>query len=225
MKKLLLALAVAVAGCANQPPVSPVLTPETLPNRDQTDARTRAELHTQLGAGYFEMRNFRVALEELQEALRTDPNYGPAHNMLALVYMELREDALALYGFLTERERSLFHLLLGVTGIGPRVALTVLSGIPPSELVDALRRQDVRRLVAVPGVGKKTAERMVLELAENPDIEIAKKLLESVEKSEWGGWVASDKEVRASLLRNIIDAGKAGKTASDIPPSVIKFRL
>ena len=82
------------------------------------------------------------------------------------IHTHVREDALALYGFLTERERSLFLLLLGVTGIGPRVALTVLSGIPPTELVDALRQQDVRRLVAVPGVGKKTAERMVLELAE-----------------------------------------------------------
>ena len=82
------------------------------------------------------------------------------------IHTHVREDALALYGFLTERERSLFLLLLGVAGIGPRVALTVLSGIPPAELVDALRTQDVRRLVAVPGVGKKTAERMVLELAE-----------------------------------------------------------
>lgn len=82
------------------------------------------------------------------------------------IHTHVREDALALYGFLTERERTLFLLLLGVTGIGPRVALTVLSGIPPSELVAALRAQDVRRLVAVPGVGKKTAERMVLELAE-----------------------------------------------------------
>jgi Holliday junction DNA helicase RuvA len=82
------------------------------------------------------------------------------------VHTHVREDTLALYGFLTERERSLFLLLLGVAGIGPRVALTVLSGIPPSELASALRNQDVRRLVAIPGVGKKTAERMVLELAE-----------------------------------------------------------
>jgi len=82
------------------------------------------------------------------------------------IHTHVREDALALYGFLTERERTLFLLLLGVTGIGPRVALTVLSGIPPAELIAALRAQDVRRLVAVPGVGKKTAERMVLELAE-----------------------------------------------------------
>jgi holliday junction DNA helicase RuvA len=82
------------------------------------------------------------------------------------IHTHVREDALSLYGFLTERERSLFLLLMSVAGIGPRVALTVLSGIPPAELVAALRSQDVRRLVAIPGVGKKTAERMVLELAE-----------------------------------------------------------
>src|SRR5262245_61255875 len=82
------------------------------------------------------------------------------------IHTHVREDALALYGFLTDRERALFLLLMSVAGIGPRVALTVLSGIPPAELVEALRRQDVRRLVAIPGVGKKTAERMVLELAE-----------------------------------------------------------
>jgi Holliday junction DNA helicase RuvA len=82
------------------------------------------------------------------------------------IHTHVREDALALYGFLTERERSLFLLLISVAGIGPRVALTVLSGIPPAELVEALRAQDVRRLIAIPGVGKKTAERMVLELSE-----------------------------------------------------------
>ena len=82
------------------------------------------------------------------------------------IHTHVREDTLALYGIQTERERSLFLLLLGVAGIGPRVALTVLSGIPPAELAAALRNQDVRRLVAIPGVGKKTADRMVLELAE-----------------------------------------------------------
>jgi Holliday junction DNA helicase RuvA len=88
---------------------------------------------------------------------------GPAS---LFIHTHVREDTLALYGFLTERERALFLLLISVAGIGPRVGLTVLSGIPPAELVDALRKQDVRRLVAIPGVGKKTAERMVLELAE-----------------------------------------------------------
>jgi Holliday junction DNA helicase RuvA len=82
------------------------------------------------------------------------------------IHTHVREDTLALYGFLTERERTLFLMLLDVAGIGPRVALTVLSGIPPVDLIEALRGQDARRLMAVPGVGKKTAERMVLELAE-----------------------------------------------------------
>jgi len=82
------------------------------------------------------------------------------------IHTYVREDALALYGFLTERERALFLMLLDVAGIGPRVALTVLSGMPPPDLVEALRGQDVRRLTSVPGVGKKTAERMILELAE-----------------------------------------------------------
>jgi Holliday junction DNA helicase RuvA len=82
------------------------------------------------------------------------------------IHTYVREDALALYGFLTERERALFLMLIGVAGIGPRVALTVLSGMPPADLIEALRSADVKRLMAVPGVGKKTAERMVLELAE-----------------------------------------------------------
>jgi holliday junction DNA helicase RuvA len=82
------------------------------------------------------------------------------------IHTHVREDALALFGFLTEREKALFLLLLGVTGIGPRVALTVLSGMPPAELVEALRSKDARKLVAVPGVGKKTADRMVLELGD-----------------------------------------------------------
>ncbi len=82
------------------------------------------------------------------------------------IHTHVREETFALYGFLSQRERALFLLLLTVNGIGPRVALTVLSGMPPSELVAALRTQDVRKLMGVPGVGKKTAERMVLELAE-----------------------------------------------------------
>jgi holliday junction DNA helicase RuvA len=85
------------------------------------------------------------------------------------IHTHVREETLALYGFLSQRERALFLLLLTVNGIGPRVALTVLSGMPPAELVDALRKQDVRRLMSVPGVGKKTAERMVLELAEKAE--------------------------------------------------------
>src|SRR5262245_10295527 len=82
------------------------------------------------------------------------------------VHTHLREDALQLYGFLEEKEKITFLLLKGVTGIGPRLALNILSGIPVDELENALRASDVNRLVAVPGVGKKTAERLIVELRE-----------------------------------------------------------
>lgn len=76
----------------------------------------------------------------------------------------LRDDALHLYGFLTEHERELFDLLRGVSGIGPRLAVNILSGITAEELVPAIGRGDLLRLSAIPGIGRKTAERMVLEL-------------------------------------------------------------
>ena len=79
-------------------------------------------------------------------------------------HTHVREDALALYGFATLLEQELFERLIGVSGIGPRVALAVLSGIEPLELIRAIERGDVARLTAIPGVGKKTSERIVLEL-------------------------------------------------------------
>jgi len=82
---------------------------------------------------------------------------------LAIV-TNLRENALELFGFRDARERALFGLLRGVSGIGPRLALSILSGIEPEELLEVLQRADVARLVAIPGVGKKTAERVLVEL-------------------------------------------------------------
>ncbi len=81
-----------------------------------------------------------------------------------LIHTHLQNDALALYGFLTPKERDLFELMLTVRGIGPRVALTLLSGLAAEELEEALLEGDTERLVRVPGVGKKTAERMIFEL-------------------------------------------------------------
>ncbi len=80
------------------------------------------------------------------------------------VYTHVREDALALYGFLTQDEKALFEKLISVSGIGPKLAVTVLSGLAAADLLTAIRRGEVERLVRIPGVGKKTAERMVLEL-------------------------------------------------------------
>lgn len=81
-----------------------------------------------------------------------------------LVHTHVREDALQLYGFLDRAEKELFLLLTSVSGIGPRLAMNILSGTPTRDLLDALDAGDLARLVAIPGVGKKTAERLVVEL-------------------------------------------------------------
>jgi holliday junction DNA helicase RuvA len=79
-------------------------------------------------------------------------------------HTHVREDVLALYGFITKLEQDLFERLIAINGVGPKLALAVLSGIEPGELIRAVRLQDVARLTAIPGVGKKTAERIGLEL-------------------------------------------------------------
>ena len=81
-------------------------------------------------------------------------------------HLIVRDDALLLYGFATEEERDLFLLLLGVQSVGPKMALAVLSGGTPRELLGAVASGDTARLVAVPGIGKRTAERIIVELRE-----------------------------------------------------------
>ena len=80
------------------------------------------------------------------------------------IHTHVREDQIALYGFLTQEEKSLFEKLISVSGIGPKLAVTVLSGLATPDLIAAIRNSQVEQLVRIPGVGKKTAERMVLEL-------------------------------------------------------------
>jgi Holliday junction DNA helicase RuvA len=80
------------------------------------------------------------------------------------IHTVVREDALQLYGFATAEERELFELLLGVSGVGPKVALAIVSGSTPAELRRAIARDDVKRFQAIPGIGLKTAQRVVLEL-------------------------------------------------------------
>ncbi|MBM3778009.1 MAG: Holliday junction branch migration protein RuvA [Acidimicrobiia bacterium] len=102
---------------------------------------------------------------ELRVPLSTYYHVGDEGAEVALrVHTHLREDALQLYGFLTAVELEAFERLIGISGIGPRLALAVLSGIEPRELAEAVQRGDAARLTRVPGVGRKTAERIVLEL-------------------------------------------------------------
>jgi holliday junction DNA helicase RuvA len=98
------------------------------------------------------------------ETLRHVPAVGK--HVLLHTHLFVRDDALALYGFATEEERELFLMLISVQSVGPKVALAVLSGGPPRDLLRALAAGDTARLVAAPGVGKRTAERIIVELRE-----------------------------------------------------------
>jgi Holliday junction DNA helicase RuvA len=116
----------------------------------------RVVLETASGVGY--------ALAVSDETLRHVPGMG--RTTLLHSHLIVRDDALQLYGFATEAERDLFLLLIGVQSVGPKVALAVLGGGSPRELVVALAAGDVARLTAVPGIGKRTAERIIVELRE-----------------------------------------------------------
>ncbi len=87
------------------------------------------------------------------------------------IHTHVREDALALYGFLRSSEKVLFEKLITVSGIGPKLAITILSGMAADEMVNAIRGNDIARLTRIPGIGKKTAERMVLELRDKLAVE------------------------------------------------------
>jgi Holliday junction DNA helicase RuvA len=98
------------------------------------------------------------------ETLRHVPRVGQPATLFT--HLIVRDDALLLYGFATEEERDLFLLLIGVQSVGPKMALAVLSGGPPRELLSAVAAGDTARLQAAPGIGKRTAERIVVELRE-----------------------------------------------------------
>jgi holliday junction DNA helicase RuvA len=101
------------------------------------------------------------------ETLRHVPRVG--QEMAIHTHLIVRDDALLLYGFATEEERDLFLLLIGVQSVGPKMALAVLSGGPPRDLLAAVAAGDTARLQAAPGIGKRTAERIVVELREKVD--------------------------------------------------------
>jgi Holliday junction DNA helicase RuvA len=102
---------------------------------------------------------------EIERAIRRDDAEARAEATVRLfVHTHVREDALELYGFWTEREKRLFQKLIAVSGIGPRLAQVILSGMAPGDLAAALAASDLARLTRIPGVGKKTAERLIVEL-------------------------------------------------------------
>ena len=132
------------------------------------------------------------------------------------IHTHLREDAIALFGFLRPDEKRLFEKLIQVSGIGPKLAITILSGMSAADMVAAIKGNDVGRLTRIPGIGKKTAERMVLELRDKLNAfgaEPAKIEVSPVEEDVLSA-LANLGYNRAAAERAVAGAGKNGGTAT-----------
>jgi len=148
--------------------------------------------------------------------LSTFYGLGDAGSDISLrIHTHVREDALALYGFRTILEQDLFERLISVSGIGPKVALGVLSGIEPLELTRAIERSDVARLTAIPGVGRKTSERIVLELKDRlPRVQVEHAVAGEVEAAPGG--------VRDDVLSALVNLGYHRPLAEKAVAAAIK---
>jgi len=134
------------------------------------------------------------------------------------IHTHVREDQIALYGFLRHAEKQLFEKLLTVSGIGPKLAITILSGMPADEMVSAIRGNDLARLTRIPGIGRKTAERMVLELrdklpAQTIGQEIVPPASTPVEEDVLSALLNLGYQ-RAAAEKTLAAAAKAGKASS-----------
>jgi Holliday junction DNA helicase RuvA len=128
------------------------------------------------------------------------------------IYTHVREDLLALYGFQTEREKGLFEKLISVSGVGPRLAVTILSGLEMNELIPAIRNGNLAKLLHIPGIGRKTAERLVVELREKLD-DLVGPVAEPVPTSSQAGALGGVDQDVLSALVNLGYAHSAAEAA------------
>lgn len=141
---------------------------------------------------------------------------APGNEVSLHIHTHVREDQIALYGFLRASEKILFEKLISVSGIGPKLAITILSGMPSDEMVGAIRGNDVARLTRIPGIGKKTAERMVLELRDKMPQQVAgdaapKQVLSSVEEDVLSALINLGYQ-RVTAEKALVSLGKNGGT-------------
>ena len=127
------------------------------------------------------------------------------------IHTHVREDIIALYGFRTTREKVLFEKLIGVSGIGPRMAIAFLSGMTADELIPAIQRQDILKLTTIPGVGRKTAERVALELRE----QIPSLLSEAAQ-------VSAEKPMQDDLISALVNLGYHRNLAERVVKKVLE---
>jgi Holliday junction DNA helicase RuvA len=132
------------------------------------------------------------------------------------VHTHVREDAINLYGFHTQDEREIFQLMISVSGIGPKLALNILSGIAAGELVRAITEEDLKRLTGIPGVGKKTAERMILELKDKA----ARLGWEAVTKGTVA--VKTGDHVKDDALSALVNLGYKGSSVKEVVERIMR---
>jgi Holliday junction DNA helicase RuvA len=143
----------------------------------------------------------------VQVPLSTFAALGELHNEVTLlIHTHVREDALSLYGFLSSREKHFFELLISASGVGPSLALKILSGMNVEELVPAIRGGDVAKLTRIQGVGRKTAERIVVELKDK---------LEAVTIEAAKPAVASPAGVEADVISALVNLGYDSRSAEN----------
>jgi len=141
----------------------------------------------------------------VQVPLSTYAALGELHTEVTLlIHTHVREDALALYGFVSSREKHFFEMLLSASGVGPTLALKILSGMSVEELVPAIRGSDLARLTKIPGVGRKTAERMVVELKDK---------LETVTAETEKPAASSPAGIEADVASALVNLGYDGRAA------------
>jgi holliday junction DNA helicase RuvA len=166
-----------------------------------TDKRPNQVLVDVGGVGYI-----------VQVPLSTFAALGELHTEVTLlIHTHVREDTLSLYGFLSSREKHLFEMLLSASGVGPSLALKILSGMSVEELVPAIRGSDLARLTKIPGVGRKTAERMVVELKDKLDAVT----VEVVERPASSSPAGIDADVVSALVNLGYEARAAENAVSD----------
>ncbi len=134
---------------------------------------------------------------------------GTSGRVALFIHTQVREDDISLFGFWTEREKALFEKLIGVSGIGARLARVILSGMAPDDLLGAIASGDLGRLGTIPGVGKKTAERMILELRDKMR-ELAAELPEQTAAA-----VPADQDVVSALVNLGYKASQAERAVAD----------
>ena len=136
--------------------------------------------------------------------------------VVLLIHTHVREDAISLYGFHTREEREVFQMMISVSGIGPKLAVNILSGIAAGELVRAVTEEDLKRLTGIPGVGKKTAERMILELKDKA----AKLVRDDITVCTVG--VKTGDQVKEDALSALVNLGYKGSAVKDVVDGIMR---